>query len=191
MRKARWIDKKRIEKGVRMILEGIGEDLKREGLKETPKRVADFYAEIFCGIFEDPKEKLKLYSAPNQDEMIIAKQIPFYSLCEHHLLPFFGQAHLAYIPSKNKITGFSRLARVVEVLASRPQLQERFTGEIADILMQGLKPKGVLVVIEAEHLCLSMRGIKRPGSLTVTSAIRGDLRKDSLRAEAFALIKRV
>lgn len=188
-RKTKMINKKKIEKGVSMILEGIGEDVKREGLRETPRRVAEFYEEIFCGIFENPKEELKLYSVPNQDEMIIAKKIPFYSLCEHHLLPFFGKAHIAYIPRNNKITGFSRLSRVVEVLASRPQLQERFTAQIADCLMQGLRPKGVLVIVEAEHLCLSMRGIKKPGSLTVTLAMRGVLRKDSIRAEAFALIK--
>lgn len=189
MRKAKWIDKRKIERGVELILEGIGENLRREGLRETPKRVADFYEEIFSDRFADPRAELKLYSASNQDEVIIAKKIPFYSMCEHHLLPFFGQAHIAYIPTNNKIIGFSRLARVVEVLASRPQLQEKFTGELADILMQGLKPKGVLVIIEAEHLCLSMRGIKRPGSLTVTSAIRGSLKKDPLRTEALALIK--
>lgn len=188
-RKTRMINKKKIEKGVSMILEGIGEDVKREGLRETPRRVAEFYEEIFCGIFENPKEELKLYTVPNQDEMIIAKKIPFYSLCEHHLLPFFGKAHIAYIPRNNKITGFSRLSRVVEVLASRPQLQERFTSQVADCLMQGLRPKGVLVIVEAEHLCLSMRGLKKPGSLTVTLAMRGNLRKDSIRAEAFALIK--
>jgi GTP cyclohydrolase I len=188
MRKAKWIDKKKIEKGVRLILEGIGEDLAREGLKKTPKRVADFFEEIFINKFDNPTAELKLYSAPNSGEMVIAKKIPFYSFCEHHLLPFFGLVHIAYIPGK-KIIGFTRLSRLVEILASRPQLQERYTGEIADILMQGLKPKGVLVIIEAEHLCLSMRGIKRPGSLTVTSAIRGSLKKDPHRTEAFALIR--
>lgn len=172
-----------------MILEAVGEDPQREGLKDTPKRVADFYEEIFSGLSENPRSQLKLYSAPNQDEMIIAKNISFHSLCEHHLLPFFGKAHIAYIPSDNKITGFSRLVRVVEVLARRPQLQERLTAQIADTLMEVLKPKGVLVVIEVEQMCLTMRGLKKPGSVTITSAIRGALKKTALRKEAFALIK--
>ena len=172
-----------------MILEAVGEDPQREGLKDTPRRVADFYEEIFAGLNENPQDQLKLYSAPNQDEMIIVKDIFFHSLCEHHLLPFFGKAHIAYIPSDNKITGFSRLVRVVEVLARRPQLQERLTAQVADALMKVLKPKGVLVVIEAEQMCLTMRGLKKPGSVTITSAIRGTLRKDALRKEAFALIK--
>jgi GTP cyclohydrolase I len=191
------MDKKKIEKAVKMILEAVGEDPQREGLKETPKRVADFYEEIFAGLSENPRSQLKLYStrtggrmgAPNQDEMIIAKDIFFHSLCEHHLLPFFGKAHIAYIPSNNKITGFSKLVRVVEVLARRPQLQECLTIQIADTLMEVLKPKGVLVVIEAEQMCLTMRGLKKPGSVTITSAIRGTLRKPALRKEAFALIK--
>ena len=183
------MDKRKIEKAVKMILEAVGEDPQREGLKETPKRVADFYEEIFAGLSENPRSQLKLYSTPNQDEMIIAKDIFFHSLCEHHLLPFFGKAHIAYIPSDNKITGFSRLVRVVETLARRPQLQERLTAQIADTLMEVLKPKGVLVVIEAEQMCLTMRGLKKPGSSTITSAIRGSLKKTALRKEAFALIK--
>lgn len=191
------MDKRKIEKAVKMILEAVGEDPQREGLKETPKRVADFYEEIFAGLSENPRSQLKLYSTrtgarmgtPNQDEMIIAKDIFFHSLCEHHLLPFFGKAHIAYIPSNNKITGFSKLVRVVEVLARRPQLQECLTIQIADTLMEVLKPKGVLVVIEAEQMCLTMRGLKKPGSVTITSAIRGTLRKNALRKEAFALIK--
>ena len=190
MRKTKRIDKKKIEKGVRMILEGIGENLGREGLKETPKRVADFYEEIFTNRFDNPTAGLKLYSAPNSGEMVIAKKIPFYSFCEHHLLPFFGLVHIAYIPGR-KITGFTRLSRLVEILASKPQLQERFTGEIADSLMKGLKPKGVLVITEAEHLCLSMRGTKKPGSFMVTSAARGNLKKDSLKAEALTLLSRI
>lgn len=172
-----------------MILEAVGEDPKRDGLRDTPKRVADFYEEIFAGLSENPEAQIKLYFAPNQDEMIIAKDIFFHSLCEHHLLPFFGKAHIAYIPTDNKITGFSRLVRVIEVLARRPQLQERLTAEIADVLMKVLKPKGVLVIMEAEHLCLSMRGLRKPGSVTVTSAVRGELKKVPLRKEAFALIK--
>lgn len=183
------MNKRKIEKAVKMILEAVGEDPQREGLKDTPRRVADFYEEIFAGLNENPQDHLKLYSAPNQDEMIIVKDIFFHSLCEHHLLPFFGKAHIAYIPSDNKITGFSRLVRVIEVLARRPQLQERLTAQVADTLMEVLKPKGVLVVIEAEQMCLTMRGLKKHGSVTITSAIRGALRKDALRKEAFALIK--
>jgi GTP cyclohydrolase I len=183
------MDQKKIEKAVTLILEGIGEDPQREGLKDTPGRVAQFYQEFFSEINKDPTKELKLYSTSNQDEMIIAKDITFYSLCEHHLLPFFGKAHIAYIPDNDKITGFSCLARVIDTLSKRAQLQERLTTEIADILMEILKPKGVLVVLEAEHLCLTMRGVKKPGSLTVTSAMRGVMRKDATRAEAFALIK--
>ncbi|MCK4427758.1 MAG: GTP cyclohydrolase I FolE [candidate division Zixibacteria bacterium] len=183
------MNKRKIEKAIKMILEAVGEDPQREGLKDTPRRVADFYEEIFAGLNENPQDQLKLYSAPNQDEMIIVKDIFFHSLCEHHLLPFFGKAHIAYIPSDNKITGFSRLVRVIEVLARRPQLQERLTAQVADTLMEVLKPKGVLVVIEAEQMCLTMRGLKKHGSVTITSAIRGTLRKDALRKEAFALIK--
>lgn len=191
------MDKDKIQKAVKMILEAVGEDGKREGLKDTPRRVADFYEEIFAGLSEDPEGQIKLYSAqtgghptaPNQDEMIIAKDIFFYSLCEHHLLPFFGKAHIAYIPSDNQITGFSRLVRVIEVLARRPQLQERLTAQIADVLMKVLKPKGVLVIMEAEQMCLTMRGLRKPGSATITSAVRGDLKKEALRKEAFSLIK--
>jgi GTP cyclohydrolase I len=183
------MDKRKIRKAVRMILEAVGEDADRDGLKDTPRRVADFYQEIFAGLSEDPEGQIKLYSAPNQDEMIIAKDIFFHSLCEHHLLPFFGKAHLAYIPKDNKITGFSRLVRVIEVLARRPQLQERLTAQIADVLMKVLRPKGVLVILEAEQMCLTMRGLRKPGSLTITSAVRGDLKKPDLRKEAFSLIK--
>jgi GTP cyclohydrolase I len=183
------MDKKKIRKAVRMILEAVGEDTRRDGLRDTPKRVANFYQEIFAGLSEDPQAQLKLYSAPNQDEMIIAKDIFFHSLCEHHLLPFFGKAHIAYVPTDNKITGFSRLVRVVEVLARRPQLQERLTAQIADVLMKVLSPKGVLVILEAEQMCLTMRGLKKPGSVTITSAVRGTLKKNALRKEALALIK--
>jgi GTP cyclohydrolase I len=191
------MDKRKIRKAVRMILEAVGEDAGRDGLKDTPRRMADFYQEIFAGLSEDPESQIKLYSArtggrpaaPDQDEMIIAKDIFFHSLCEHHLLPFFGKAHLAYIPRDNKITGFSRLVRVIEVLARRPQLQERLTAQIADVLMKVLRPRGVLVILEAEQMCLTMRGLRKPGSLTVTSAVRGDLRKTALRKEALSLIK--
>jgi GTP cyclohydrolase I len=183
------MDKKKIQKAVKMILEAVGEDTQRDGLRDTPRRVADFYEEIFAGLSENPEGQIKLYSAPNQDEMIIAKDIFFHSLCEHHLLPFFGLAHIAYVPTDNKITGFSRLVRVVEVLARRPQLQERLTAQIADVLMRMLKPKGVLVILEAEQMCLTMRGMKKPGSVTITSAMRGTLKKEALRKEALVLIK--
>ena len=172
-----------------MILEAVGDNPERDGLRDTPRRVANFYQEIFAGLSENLEAQIKLYSAPNRDEMIIVKDIFFHSLCEHHLLPFFGKAHIAYIPTDNKITGFSRLVRTIEVLARRPQLQERPTAQIADVLMKVLKPQGVLVIMEAEQMCLSMRGLRKPGSVTVTTAVRGELRKDDLRKEAFALIK--
>ncbi len=183
------IDRAKIEKAVRMILEAIGENPDREGLRETPVRVAIMYEEIFGGLHRPVEEELYLYEARNHDEMIILKDIPFYSMCEHHLLPFFGKAHVAYIPSQEKITGLSKIARVVDTVSRRPQLQERLTTEIAEVIMKKVKPKGVLVVIEAEHMCLTMRGIKKPGSLSVTSAMRGLLRQPATRAEAFALIK--
>jgi GTP cyclohydrolase I len=183
------VDKRRIKKAISEILHAIGEDEKREGLKDTPKRVASMYEEIFSGVSKDPKKELKTYKTKNEDEMIIIKDIPFYSVCEHHLLPFFGKAHIVYIPKHNKITGFSSLVRVIDVMAKRPLLQERLTHEIADFFMENLKPMGVLVVIEAEHLCLSMIGVKKPGTLTVTSAIRGVMRSAATRAEAFSLIK--
>ena len=185
----RKINKKEIEGAVKIILKAIGEDLNRDGLKDTPKRIARMYEEIFSGVNKDPKKELKTYKAKNEDEMIIIKDIPFYSVCEHHLLPFFGKAHIVYIPKKNRITGFSSLIRVIDVMAKRPIVQERLTHEVADFLMVNLKPMGVMVVIEAEHLCLSMIGVKKPGTLTVTSAIRGVMRSAATRAEAFSLIK--
>ncbi len=183
------IDKKKIEKAVSDILSAIGENKGRDGLKDTPRRVASMYEEIFSGVRKDPKKELKTYKTKNEDEMIIIKDIPFYSICEHHLLPFFGKAHVVYIPKENKITGFSSLVRVIDVMARRPLLQERLTHEIADFLMANLSPMGVMVIIEAEHLCLSMIGVKKPGTLTVTSAIRGVMRSAATRAEAFSLIK--
>jgi len=183
------INRKKIERGIGLLLEGIGENPKREGLKDTPRRIADFYEEVFTGLTDNPQKELKLYNSPNQDELIIAKDIPFYSMCEHHLLPFFGKVHIAYIPQKNKITGFSHLARAVDIMAKKPQLQERFTSQIADTLMRILKAKGVLVVIEAEQLCLSMRGLRKHGILTITSAARGVMRKSNTRAEALNLMK--
>lgn len=151
--------------------------------------MAEFYEEAFCGVGVSASEKVTLYTAENRDEMIIVRDIPFYSMCEHHLLPFFGKAHVAYIPGNNKITGFSHLAKVVETLARRPTTQEVLTSKAANVIRKSIKPKGVLIVTEAEHLCLTIRGIKKPGSMTITSAIRGCMRKDATRAEAFALIK--
>jgi len=183
------MDKTEIEAGVKRILKAIGEDPQREGLKDTPRRVAEMYEEIFGGISADPRKELKVYSTQNQDEMILVRDVPFYSICEHHLMPFFGVAHVAYIPNNDQITGFSSLVRVMDTMARRPQLQERLTTEIADVVMEILQPKGVLVVIEAEHMCLSMRGVKKPGSVTTTSAMRGVMRREATRAEAFSLIK--
>jgi GTP cyclohydrolase I len=184
------MDRGKIERAVRMILEAIGEDPDREGLKGTPSRVAEMYEEVFAGLHRPYEEELTVFHTMNHDEMIIVKDIPFYSICEHHLLPFFGKAHVAYIPSSERITGLSKIARVVDSASRRPQLQERMTTEIAEAIMKNLRPQGVLVVIEAEHLCMSMRGIKKPGSLSITSAMRGILREPASRAEAFSLIKK-
>jgi len=183
------MDKEKIKEAIKVILNAVGEDVNRDGLKETPRRVADFYEEIFSGLNQDPQKEIKLYSAPNHQGMIIAKDISFNSLCEHHLLPFFGKVHIAYLPDDDRITGFSRLARVVEIIAHRPQLQERLTSQIADALMNSLNPRGVLVIVEAEQLCLTMRGIRKSGSLTITTAAKGEMRKETLRSEALALIK--
>ncbi len=183
------MDKEKITRGVRLILEGIGEDPSREGLKRTPERLYEFYKDVFNGIKSKPEKALRKYSIDNKDELIIVRDISFYSMCEHHLVPFFGKVHIAYIPEKNKITGFSNLVKIVEVYAHRPTVQEKVTSQIADTMYQVLDAKGVLVIIEAEHLCMTMTGVKKPGSRTVTSAIRGALRKDATRAEAMALIK--
>ncbi|HWI54086.1 MAG TPA: GTP cyclohydrolase I FolE [Desulfobacteria bacterium] len=183
-------DQEKIEKAVSMILEAIGEDPEREGLRDTPQRVARMYREVFCGLHDDPKQHLKVLFTEDHEEMILVKDIPFYSMCEHHLLPFFGKAHVAYIPRQGKITGLSKLARTVETIAKRPQLQERLTSTIADMIMEALKPLGVMVVVEAEHMCMTMRGVKKPGSMTLTSAVRGIFKtKGNTRAEAFALIR--
>nr|WP_205665608.1 GTP cyclohydrolase I FolE [Anoxybacter fermentans] len=184
------MDKEKIKRAVRDILEAIGEDPEREGLKDTPRRIADMYEEIFSGLYEDPKKHLEIYFQDEKhEELVLVKDIPFYSICEHHLLPFFGKAHVAYIPRGGKLTGLSKLARVVETVAKRPQLQERITKTVADILMEQLEPYGVIVVIEAEHMCMTMRGVKKPGSKTVTSAIRGLFeRNHASRAEVMSLI---
>jgi GTP cyclohydrolase I len=183
------MDRARIEEAIGQLLEAIGEDPHREGLRDTPRRVAAMYEEIFAGISADPRQQLRVFSTRNQDEMILVRDIPFYSMCEHHLLPFFGSAHVAYIPDHDRVTGFSHLLRVVDVMSRRPQLQEGLTTDIADIIMEVLQPKGVLVVIEAQHLCMTMRGVKKMGAVTTTSAMRGVMRKEATRAEAFALIK--
>lgn len=183
-------DQAKIEQAVRMILEGLGEDPDREGLRETPARVARMYREIFCGIWEDPEVHLQKTFSEDHEEMVIVKDIPLYSMCEHHLLPFYGKAHVAYIPREGNVTGLSKLARVVEGFAKRPQLQERLTSQIADTIMRRLNAKGVLVVLEAEHMCMTFRGVRKPGSKTVTSAVRGLFQKsEATRAEAFSLIK--
>lgn len=184
------MDKKKIEQAIKMILEAIGEDPKRQDLIATPTRVAQMYEEIFSGIKQDPKDALEVLLAEDHDEIVLLKDIPIYSVCEHHLLPFIGKAHIAYIPKDNRVTGLSKLARVVEILCKRPQVQERLTTNIADIIMEKLKPQGVLVIIEAEHLCMSMRGVKKPGILTITSAVRGVFRdNEKTRAETLSLIK--
>ncbi|SHJ97739.1 GTP cyclohydrolase I FolE [Paramaledivibacter caminithermalis] len=184
------MDKERIKKAVREILEAIGENPDREGLKDTPRRIADMYEEIFEGLNEDPGKHLEIYFQDEKhEELVLVKDIPFYSTCEHHFAPFFGKAHVGYLPKGGKLTGLSKLARVVETVARRPQLQERLTATIAETLMEKLNPHGVIVVVEAEHMCMTMRGIKKPGSKTVTSAVRGLFNKDAkARAEAMALI---
>lgn len=183
------IDQDKIRKAMGMIIEAIGEDPQREGLIDTPDRVARMYIEIFSGLEEDPRRYLEVHFNEEHDEMILVKDIPFYSMCEHHFVPFFGKAHIAYIPQEGKITGLSKLSRLVDSVAKRPQLQERMTREIADIMMECLNPQGVAVVIEAEHLCMGMRGIKKPGSKTITSAVRGIFRKDDkTRAEFLSLV---
>jgi len=183
------IDKNKIQEGVSLILEGLNLNDEAEGLKDTPRRVAEFYKQFLTGLTRKPSEKLKLYQAENRDEMIIARDIHFFSICEHHFLPFFGFVHIAYIPQNNTITGFSHLVEVVDAISRRPQIQERMTTEIADVIMNVLQPKGVLVIVEADQLCLTMRGFGQPGVKTVSSAIRGALRKDATREEALVLIK--
>ncbi|WP_129595859.1 GTP cyclohydrolase I FolE [Anaerophilus nitritogenes] len=185
------MDKPRIEKAVREILLAIGENPDREGLKDTPKRIAKMYEEIFSGLHDDPKKHLEIFfQEEKHDELVLVKDIPFYSMCEHHFVPFFGKAHVGYLPRDGKLTGLSKLARVVDTVAKQPQLQERLTASIADALVQNLNPYGVIVVVEAEHMCMTMRGIKKPGSKTVTSAVRGLFQKDvKARSEALSLIK--
>ncbi len=184
------IDQPRIERAVREILLAMGEDPDRDGLKRTPERVAAMYAEIFGGIDENPADHLSVTFEAEHDEMVLVRDIPLHSSCEHHLVPFAGRAHVAYIPGPDgRITGLSKIARLVDGFARRPQVQERLTTQVADALVTALKPEGVLVMIEAEHLCMSMRGVRKPGALTVTSAVRGLFKTNpSTRAEALSLI---
>jgi len=183
------VDLPRIERAVREILEAIGEDPDREGLADTPKRVAKAYAEFFSGLHQDPAELLSTTFDIGHDELVLVKDIPFYSTCEHHLVPFHGSAHIGYIPgAAGKVTGLSKLARLVELYARRPQVQERLTTQIVDALMKYLEPRGAIVVVECEHMCMSMRGVRKPGAKTVTSAVRGQLREPATRAEAMSLI---
>lgn len=182
-------NKAKIEDAVRTILEAVGEDVERAGLIETPSRVARMYEEMFSGLSENPEQHLKLFEEKSNDEMVIVKDIPFSSMCEHHLLPFVGKAHIAYIPSNNKIIGLSKFARIVDNFAKKPQVQERLTSDIADFLEKNLQPKGVAVIIEAEHMCMSIRGAKASGSKTQTSALRGCMKSDArTRSEALSLM---
>lgn len=184
------MDLERIEAAVREILIAIGEDPDREGLAETPNRVARMYEEIFSGLHDNPERHLKIFNEPDNDEMVIVRDIPLYSMCEHHIIPFMGKAHIAYIPKDGKVIGLSKLARIVESFAKRPQLQERLTAQIADFLYEKLEPMGVAVVIEAQHLCMTMRGARAAGSETRTSALRGNMRSDAkTRAEVMSLLK--
>lgn len=186
------VDLPRIEAAVREILLAVGEDPDREGLKDTPTRVAKAYAEAFKGLRQDPAQLLGTTFDIGHQELVLVRDVPFYSMCEHHLVPFFGNAHIGYIPAEEgKVTGLSKLARLVDIFAKRPQVQEQLTTQVADSLMEHLQPQGAIVVLEAEHLCMSMRGVSKPGARTVTSAVRGSLRRDAAtRSEAMSLILR-
>jgi len=188
-KKGKTIDIEKIQKAVREILLAVGEDVDREGLKRTPQRVARMYAELLAGMHEDPKEHLQSVFTESYDEIVLLRGIPFYSICEHHLMPFIGSAHVAYLPSGG-ILGVSKLARIVDCFARRLQTQERLTGQIADFIMDSLKPQGVAVVLEASHSCMTIRGIKKPGSVMVTSALRGIFRRDpKSRSEVLGLMR--
>jgi GTP cyclohydrolase I len=183
------VDYQRIEAAVREIITAIGEDREREGLAETPRRIAEMYGELFSGIDEDPRAVLTKGFEESHKEMVVLKDVPFYSLCEHHFLPFHGKAHVGYVP-EGRVVGVSKLARVVDILARRPQLQERLTSQVADAIMDGLAPDGVAVVIEAEHLCMTMRGVQKPGAIMITSAIRGGFRRRGVtRSEFLSLVR--
>ncbi|MBV9215611.1 MAG: GTP cyclohydrolase I FolE [Acidobacteria bacterium] len=189
-KKKRKLDRGKIAAGVRLMLEGIGEDPERDGLKKTPERVADFYQELTEGMWVDAAEHIEPLPGDSHDEMVLVKDISIASVCEHHLAPFVGKCHIAYIPKNGRIVGLSKLARIAETFSRRLQVQERLTQQIADVLYEKLAPVGVMVVIEAEHTCMTLRGVKKPGAVTITSAVLGGFRKDSrTRAEAMALIK--
>jgi GTP cyclohydrolase IA len=185
-------DERKVAEGVRLILEGIGEDPSRPGIAETPERVAEMLREVFAGVGADPTEVITVVKGADHDEIIMVKDIPLYSVCEHHLVPFIGRAHVAYVPARDgRITGLSKIARLVDLLSKRPQVQERLTTQIADTMESVLAPRGVFVLIEAEHLCMTMRGVRKPGTLTVTSAVRGLFRSDArTRAETLELVRR-
>ncbi|KML01459.1 GTP cyclohydrolase I FolE [Rossellomorea marisflavi] len=184
------VNYRQIEDAVRLILEAIGDNPNREGLLDTPKRVAKMYAEVFSGMHQDPKEYFETIFGEDHEELVLVKDIPFHSMCEHHLVPFFGKAHVAYIPRNGRVTGLSKLARAVETVAKRPQLQERITSTVADTIMETLEPHGVMVVVEAEHMCMTMRGVKKPGASTVTTSVRGSFKEDAqARNEVLSFIK--
>jgi len=184
------MNKIKIERAVRQILEAIGEDPKRKDLLETPRRVAQMYEEVFSGIKQDPEKELEVILDQKHHEIILLRGVPLSSMCEHHFLPFVGKVSVAYIPKNGRVTGLSKLVRVIEILACRPQVQERLTTQIAEIIMSKLKPLGVMVVIEAEHMCMSIRGVKKPGTMTVTSAVRGIFKEnEKTRSEALALMR--
>lgn len=184
------MDKAKIEQAVRLFLEGIGEDPGRPGIQETPRRVSQMCEELFAGMGQKPAQLIKALESEDHDEIVLIRDIPFQSVCEHHLLPFIGKAHVAYIPDDNRITGISKLARVVELYAKRLQVQERLTTAVAETIVEALRPKGVMVVIEAEHLCMTMRGVRKPGAVTVTSVVRGVFRDNpATRAEALMLMR--
>ncbi|WP_165211256.1 GTP cyclohydrolase I FolE [Streptococcus tangpeifui] len=184
------INQEKAEAAIYQLLEAIGEDPQREGLIDTPKRVAKMYAEMFAGLDKNPKDQFTAVFSENHEEVVLVKDIPFYSMCEHHLVPFYGVAHVAYLPNQGKVTGLSKLARAVEVASKRPQLQERLTEQVATALEAALAPKGVFVMVEAEHMCMTMRGIKKPGSKTVTTVARGTFQEDKdQRQELLHLIK--
>lgn len=189
MRSERTYDEVAVEKAIRDLLFAVGEDPDRDGLRDTPGRMARAYKEMFAGLYTNPAEVLSAKFDIGHEEMVLVKDIPMYSTCEHHLLPFHGVAHVAYIPGKDgKVTGLSKIARLVDGYARRPQVQERLTSEVADALVESLEVSGVIVVIEAEHLCMSMRGVRKPGSRTITSAVRGIMRNQATRSEAMSLI---
>lgn len=185
-------DSAKIAQGVRLILEGIGEDPSRAGIAGTPERVAAMYEEVFAGVGRDPSEVVTVIPGAGHDEMIMVRDIPLFAMCEHHLVPFLGKAHVAYVPNRDgRITGLSKIARLVDLLSKRPQVQERLTTEVADALDRALEPRGVFVLLEAEHLCMTMRGVRKPGSVTSTSAVRGVFRTDArTRSEALELVRR-